>query len=197
MDCSKLTSLRFTIPTAIAVMLIASGCKPAANDSATATPAADATASPVAKASPAPYQYGTVVHFTNTGDSEKYRTFGWSKTEDNFTWSEGQAAGITVVVPPAEGAVSLRMRLAALTKAPEVPFQPVQVFVNDRLITEWQVSNTSEFTASLPADITRDGGLLNITLRFPAATSPKKLGMSEDPRTLGVSCFEFELIKTS
>lgn len=191
------TTLHIAMPAIVAAMLATSGCKPAQD--VPVAPASSPTASTPATPSraPAPIEYGTIISFTKTGQSEKYRTFGWSKTEDNFTWTEGQAAGLTMMIPAAEGAVSLRMRLAALIKPPELPFQPVQVFVNDRMITEWQVASTSEFTAPIPAEFTQTPGPLNIIFRLPSATSPKNLGAGEDPRTLGISCFEFELIKSS
>ena len=41
--------------------------------------------------------------------------------------------------------------------------------------------------------MTRRGGSLRITLKIPKATSPKALGMSNDPRILGVACFDLQL----
>lgn len=175
-----------------AISLLAAGlggCKPSGDVAVAPTP----SPSPATAA----YEYGTVITFAKGGESEKYRTFGWSKTEEQFTWTEGQAAAVTMTVPPAgDASVSLRMKLAALTNPPDLPFQPVQVFVNDRQITEWQVSTTNQFTAPLPTEITRNGGPVTITLRLPRAISPKNLGTSEDPRMLGVSSFELELSKS-
>ncbi|MGI8820643.1 MAG: hypothetical protein ACR2ID_07245 [Chthoniobacterales bacterium] len=87
------------------------------------------------------------------------------------------------------------MKLAGLTNPPELPFQPVEVFVNDRQAAEWQVGELSDFTANIPGEITRPGGTLTITLRLPKATSPKALGQGQDPRMLGVSCLELQLTK--
>jgi hypothetical protein len=58
----------------------------------------------------------------------------------------------------------------------------------------WQaVANPAEFSTSIPQEMTRRGGLLRITLKIPKATSPKALGMSADPRILGVACFDLQL----
>ena len=58
----------------------------------------------------------------------------------------------------------------------------------------WQVvADPAEFSASIPQEITRRGGLLRITLKIPKATSPKALGTSADPRILGVACFGLQL----
>ena len=58
----------------------------------------------------------------------------------------------------------------------------------------WQlVADPAEFSASIPQEITRRGGLLRITLKIPKATSPKALRMGTDPRILGVACFDLQL----
>ena len=54
-------------------------------------------------------------------------------------------------------------------------------------------ADEEEFSAPIPQEITRRGGLLRITLKIPKATSPKALGMSTDPRVLGVSCYDLQL----
>lgn len=143
------------------------------------------------------YTYGTVISFAQGGGSEPYRTFGWSKTESMFTWTEGQSAGLAMTVPPVAGAVSLRMRLGALTQPPNLPVQPVSVEINDQKVGEWEVGQTADFTAAVPTALTGKGGTLAIKLTIPKATSPKALGLGNDERMLGVSCHEVQLVKTS
>jgi hypothetical protein len=78
--------------------------------------------------------------------------------------------------------------------APELPFQPVEVYVNQQKVAAWQVAEDAEFSAAIPQEITRRGGLLTITLKIPKTTSPNALGLSADPRVLGVGCFDFQLV---
>jgi hypothetical protein len=86
------------------------------------------------------------------------------------------------------------MKLAGLTKDPELPFQPVEVYINDQKVADWQVAKPAEFSAAIPQVMTRSGGLLKITLKIPNATSPTTLGLGADPRVLGVSCFDLRLV---
>jgi hypothetical protein len=89
----------------------------------------------------------------------------------------------------------LKIKLAGLTKDPELPFQPVEVYVNDEKVADWRVgANPAEFSVAIPKKMTSRGGLLTITLKIPKATSPKALGMSVDPRVLGVSCYDLQLV---
>jgi hypothetical protein len=144
---------------------------------------------------PAEVQYGTRITFGKGGNSESYKFAGWSKTEEKFTWSEGTSAELRIPVPITDESVVLKMKIAALIKPPELPFQPAEVYVNDQKIAEWQTGDPSEFVAAIPHDITKLGGVLAILIKTPKATSPKALGLNADPRVLGICCFELELSK--
>ncbi len=144
---------------------------------------------------PPEVQYGSKITFGKGGNSEPYKSTGWSTTEEKFTWSEGTSAQLRIPVPASSEPVSLKMRIAALIKPPDLPFQPVEVFINDQKIAEWQVGDTSEFTAAIPHDLTKHGGALKILIKTPKATSPKALGINPDPRVLGVCCFDLEMSK--
>ena len=138
--------------------------------------------------------YGTKVSFGKNGNSEPLRVSGWSWIEPQFTWTEGRAAVLAMRVSPTNEPVALKMKLAGFTKDPELPFQPVEVYVNDQKVADWQLAaDPAEFSASIPQEMTRRGGLLRITLKIPKATSPKALGMGADPRVLGVSCYDLQL----
>jgi hypothetical protein len=138
--------------------------------------------------------YETKVSFDKGGSSEPFRVSGWSDTESQFTWTEGTSAVLAMRVSPTKAPVVLKIKLAGLTKDPELPFQPVEVYVNDEKVADWRVgANPAEFSVAIPKEMTSRGGLLTITLKIPKATSPKALGMSADPRVLGVSCFDLQL----
>jgi len=138
-------------------------------------------------------KYGTKVAFGADGGSERLRQLGWSKTEEKFTWTEGTTAVLKMRIPATKHSVTLRMKLSGLVKEPELPFQPVEVVVNEQKVADWQVGDTADFVAPIPHDIAKKGGELAITLRVPKATSPKALGLNADPRILGICCHALEL----
>ena len=140
---------------------------------------------------------GKRIEFRSGGNSEPYRISGWSKTETEFTWSEGTAAKIALPISPHAGALTLKVTMAALIHEPELPFQPVEVYANGQKIVEWEVGNTAEFVATIPGEITKNGGALEIEFRTPKAVSPKTLGINADPRVLGICVRSVELAKTS
>ena len=158
------------------------------------TPEASTTPEPSTPSRGVDLAYGTEVSFGKGGNSELFRVSGWSRTEPQSTWTEGTAAVLAMRVSPTNEPVALKMKLAGLTKDPELPYQPVEVYVNDQKVADWQVANEEEFSAPIPQEMTRRGGPLRITLKIPKATSPQALGMSADPRILGVACFDLQLV---
>jgi hypothetical protein len=139
------------------------------------------------------YTFGTIVSFGAGAGSQRFRESGWSDTEKQFTWTIGNSAKLTLSIAPNAGPLNLRVRLTGLTKAPQLAFQPVAVLANGQKIADWEVSNTADFTAVIPAAIAKKGGPLTIELKTPKATSPKTLGMSNDARVLGVLCSELAI----
>ncbi len=141
-------------------------------------------------------QFNSKMAFSKGGNADAYKVGGWSQTEEKFTWLEGTSARLRVQLPSAKETVTLKARLAALTKTPELPAQPVEVYINDTKIAEWQVAETSEFTVALPNEITKSGGVLTIEFKMPKATSPKTLGLSSDSRILGICFHDLEFSKS-
>ncbi|HYJ06857.1 MAG TPA: hypothetical protein VEX43_17125 [Chthoniobacterales bacterium] len=146
-------------------------------------------------ARPPEVQYGSKITFGKGGNSEPHKKNGWSPTEEKFTWTEGSSARLEIPVPASNEPVTLKMRIAALIKPPELPFQPVEVSINDQKIADWQVAETSEFAARVPPELTKQSGVLKIEIKTPKATSPKTLGISADPRVLGACVLELQLAK--
>ncbi len=143
------------------------------------------------------YAYGTVSSLAQGGQGQIYCTFGWSKPEEKFSWTEGQSAGLSLRAPPSGAPITLRMKLAGFTNPPGLPAQAVEVSVNGRQIAAWQVASTANFFAIIPSDVSASGGNLTIVLKIPNAASPKALGLNPDGRTLGICCFEMELSKST
>ena len=156
-------------------------------------PAASESPVPSGSTAPATIAIGTPIRFNAGGESERYRDAGWSKTERDYTWSEGPVAKLNLPIPADAGVLTLNMKLGGLTKPPTLVSQPVQVVVNGRKIADWQVADTADFTAQIPAEVTKTGGTLTVELRLSNATSPKALGLSDDGRVLGIRAYSLEL----
>lgn len=141
------------------------------------------------------YALGKQILFGESGDSERFKVSGWNSTEKEITWTEGPLAVLQLTGIDATGSLRIKMTLAALVKPPELASQSVEVFANGQKVADWQVTGKSEFVALIPPGGSQ-GNTLTIELRIPKAASPKSLGLSEDPRVLGLSCFDLTISKT-
>jgi hypothetical protein len=157
-------------------------------DDATVRSAQQQNAAQATAAKGRAYSPGTVITFGRNGNIRRYGRFGWNEPEDTFTWTTAQPATIELELPPSEGPLELKMKLAGLIDEKELPVQPTHVFANDRQIAEWQVGTTGEFTAVIPREIISSGNPLTLALHAPKAATPKELGMGDDKRVLGVRC---------
>ena len=137
--------------------------------------------------------YDTKINFGERGNSASIKESGWSKVEEQFTWTEGNTATLSIPIAPTEARVTLRMTVAGMIKEPEFPTHPVEVYAGDQKIADWQVGNTAPFSAPIPQELTKAGGNLKLTFKMPKAVSPKHLGKNEDPRVLGLCVVELEL----
>jgi len=174
------------------------GCPSAENPAPTASNSSpEATkASPSVASNANEYSIGDKIYFGLDGNSATFKVSGWSDPEAKHSWTNGVVAVLAVRLPAWSKPISLKMKLGGLTKTPELPSQPVEVYANDVKIADWNVSELNEYTAPIPPSITNNQGLLTITLKIPKAASPKSLGISEDVRLLGLACMEVSLVPT-
>jgi hypothetical protein len=140
---------------------------------------------------------GKQINFGQGSDSERYRVSGWSHTEEKFTWTEGTAAKLSLPVGRESAPLRLRVWMAAFTHPPDLPSQPVEVFIGGQKVAEWQVNSTpAEYIVALPANAAKGGGTLEVEFRTPKATSPKSVGLNDDRRVLGACLSWLEITKT-
>ena len=164
------------------------------------------------------YQYGSKIRFGYGGDSFRFRLVGWSHLERSHTWTDGIGASLALRVPASNGPVRLRMRMAGHTKLPELPFQPVHVYVNAQRIGIWKVAEERSYYVDIPAKFVappsdeHEGGgrgetplgftnagktrLLLVDLHIPKAASPFDLDVNWDIRRLGIRCSEVQITQT-
>jgi hypothetical protein len=129
-------------------------------------------------------EVGTTIDFSTTGSSSRHELIGWSLPEPWGTWSDGPLASLTLH-PSAAGPVQL-----ALSAQGFVAGGPMRasVIIDKRLVGElvFDANNSrKEATFAVPREAISDG---TITVEFQVAKprSPKELGMSTDPRKLGI-----------
>ena len=141
------------------------------------------------------YSYGTLLSFGLDAAGGRYKLGGWHDADTSFTWTGKAPAVLGLKVPPATKPLTLNLRLAALTKGPRLPVQPVQVRVNGQTVGQWDVGEELQwYSASIPPELANSaGGVIKIEFVSPKAVSPNVLGVNADLRSLGVQLHELNL----
>jgi hypothetical protein len=73
------------------------------------------------------YELRNIIKFGAGGDSECFRTSGWSNAEGEHTWTEGNSAVLIFSCLPRSQPLTLKMTIVGLTKPPQLPAQPTEV----------------------------------------------------------------------
>ncbi len=142
------------------------------------------------------YSFSEVISFGRGGRSDRYKRGGWGDTEKDLTWTNGRSARLIFVLPDSKNPLRLRMHLGGFVDPPRISAQPVEIYVNDEYMADWDVTEVDDFFAIIPPDVANHEQFI-VDLRLPKATSPKMLGRGDDPRTLGVSCFNLDISETT
>ncbi len=136
------------------------------------------------------YTPDTDILFTDLGDSNRYRTYGWSRTEFWGTSSIGGSSGIFLSLEDAskEMPLQLNMLLSGYVFE-EAPEQVVEVLVNGHLLETLSVNKKSKntYSATIEPSIYRDKNYLDISLRYAAPIRQSLLGVSGDSRLQSVA----------
>jgi hypothetical protein len=182
----------FSLAVALPVILACAGCDETKDE----TPSVQANAQdPASKpVSDRTYAYGTKISFNQGGNAARYQVSGWNAIETEGCWTEGETAALAFILPPTDGDIVFKATMSGFTKPPELPSQPVDVFINGKQVTHWEIAVKGLVQMKVPADFVRDGQL-QIEFKLPRASSPASLGVSVDQRRLGLRFFDLELIK--
>ncbi|MEA2204776.1 MAG: hypothetical protein QOE77_1552 [Blastocatellia bacterium] len=147
------------------------------------------------KASYSRYEMGARIDLSSAS-SERFLGYGWSPGEPNARWTErgkaivyfalDQPQIVTSRTSPSRAA-SLLLRMAPFLAAGKLDHQRVIIKMNGHELQTLTLATNETIEYSVPVG----AGLLGIenvlSLELPDAESPKRLGVGEDTRRLGVS----------
>lgn len=146
---------------------------------------------------PAPYRIGDIIDFSHKGRPRRFLIRGWSTPESWGTWTSADIAEIGLRVKEQPGPLELIIEARALI-GPNRPEQAVEVLVNGNEIGQLTYRNPDavEQHIVLPSGIVKGPEQdLIVTFRIFSPKSPAELGMSADPRKLGIGVSSIVLKK--
>lgn len=135
---------------------------------------------------------GERIDFRKGGNSTRYAVNGWSGQEDWGTWTDGFKASLKLPIAAAGLSAGWGLELTIEANAfgnPKHPRQTVRVIVNDEDMGElsWEVADGPQTLAlKIPRRTAVKRNTVAVVLDLGDATSPEALGVSKDPRKLGL-----------
>lgn len=131
------------------------------------------------------YILGTRI-WLNSKTSQPFLISGWSGPEPDFRWTDGEQAVLGFRLKDVH-ALEMSMKLAPFVVNHTHEWQRLRIEFNGKFVAEikmWK-QPMGELKITIPSSIVR---LHNIVkFKLPDAESPKKLHVSDDPRTLGIA----------
>ncbi|HEY0407504.1 MAG TPA: hypothetical protein VGC89_17350 [Pyrinomonadaceae bacterium] len=128
----------------------------------------------------------------STTDADEYLWHGWSGREESFRWTDGKEASLVFGLDEVNDTL-LDMKLGPFLPKGKLSEQRVHVIVNGQRVETLTLKEegANEYKLLLPKSILSEKNLLVFGL--PDANSPRALGLSDDPRLLGVALYWIQL----
>ena len=138
-----------------------------------------------------PYELGTKIDFTDLGNSSRYRTHGWSRTEVWGTSSIGYESGIVLkLMENYDQDLLLNLNLSGYVY-PSWPEQKVEIVANGEVISLLLVTERGRRTYQIqvPKEVIVNDGLLELKFRYLNPVIQSEIGVSPDNRlqSIGVN----------
>jgi hypothetical protein len=144
------------------------------------------------------YEIGQPINFDEKGNAAFYKTGAWSFPEAWGTWSSGTEFGLELNTDqPADSDLVFSSLVGGFVTEKQRELS-AQVFVNGVRVDEWRFvfgRDTPYQTQKLtiPRSLFNKARPCAIVFRLSRATSPAELGLSRDPRKLGLGFIRAEL----
>lgn len=134
----------------------------------------------------------SVIRLSSGGDVSSCSLKGFSAAETLFRWTEQKQASIECRTPEVDGRPANSVTISAGAFLNRVPFQRAILTLNGGPATELRFDESTparSITLALPAT---GASTTRIDISLPDAISPKDVGVSADPRQLGLSISKIE-----
>lgn len=136
------------------------------------------------------YKLGEIISFAKNGNSSNFipnNLFsGWSNTENNYTWTEGNEAVLSLKnIYTKNNNIKIKLNAFPYLGA-KLKQQKVDLFVDGIQVAKWNVTKDDWYEATIPKN-TKNDGKLKIKIKISDPISPKEVGQSRDSRKLGIA----------
>jgi hypothetical protein len=135
------------------------------------------------------YELGTDINFTDLGNSENYRTFGWSRTEHWGTSSIGHSSGLILSlaqIPRRDLSLKIHLSGYVFKQSPE---QKIEILANKTVVGKMSLEDRNKKIVQfvIPSEVITSEGLIELSFRYLNPVRQNELGVSGDRRLQAVA----------
>ncbi len=128
-----------------------------------------------------------------TPNGSAYVLSGWSGVEPAGRWTEGDVAEIGFAVDHVPGDLILTLQASALP-GKDGKASAVRVLAGQKVLADWQPGIASQaLVVRVPHDVIGPDGAVRLRLSIVRPTAPVEIGLSPDPRRLGLFVEHFRV----
>ena len=153
------------------------------------------------------YQSGDIIKFHQGSRGTRFLSEGFTIPESWGVWSDGPRASLAIPLAtsgekalPSDRPIKLLLMMGAFAN-PENPSVDVKLRANNVQVAEWNFTydtqningTITEKVIYLPSGLLNTG-VLNLIFDINGTTSPLSLGLSPDPRELGIEITQLKMV---
>jgi hypothetical protein len=129
--------------------------------------------------------------FSYGGNAKRFLGAGWSGTEADFTWTEGDDSFIDFDTPAEPGTYALRMTAGSFIRKPDLPARELVMFINATDLAHFvsTESHAQFHECKFPHEAFASAPHTTLRLHHPDAMRPSDFSESADSRLLAF-CFK-------
>ena len=136
---------------------------------------------------PASLAIGSVLHFGKNGNTDAHVRSGWGQPEPEHQWTDGHEAELAFEIPITKHDLILSFAVEPLIGG-KTESQHVQAEWNGVLVGEWSIRKPGTYATIVWTRHLQASPIVLLRFILPDAFSPAAVGLSPDPRKLGL-CF--------
>lgn len=148
------------------------------------------------------YKIKETIYFTREGNNALNYQFGdWSSSEPSGTWTNGAEAHLLLKLSePITDDLILNIEASPFVNEKHTQ-QKIDLLVNHHLVSQWTFKQgeivSNNYQVPISKQLIDNSPFLQITFRILNPLSPQELGLSDDPRLLGLFVTRIQLYQKS
>ena len=137
---------------------------------------------------------GSVIDFSEGGNSNDYLIYGWSHQEKYFRWTNGRNAGLLFSINnKSKDSLEIKLQGFGYLGKSKIKHQLVSISANKKFVGYWEIKEEEWYEVIIPPEFLTNNETVLIDFKLKNAAAPAALLNSYDNRLLGIGVKKIEI----